>query len=140
MKKCREFKRWIGNDFDFGYLLKMEQYKFRRMAKYFNKSRRTVGWENQVRVCKLCDKLISIILEEDSYYNSWLHASYGGNKREEVPFPVHINTRNWNRFMENTPEPKESKVYVSWCASYRTVKALYLYNKIRNYKMFSLWD
>lgn len=140
MKKCREFKRWIGNDFDFGYLLKMEQYKFRRMAKYFNKSRLTVDWEDKVRTCKLCDKLISIILEEDHYYNSWLHASYGGNTHEEVLFPVHINTRNWYRFMEHKPDSKESKVYVSWCTYFRTVKALYLYNKIRSYKMFSLWD
>lgn len=140
MKKCREFKRWIGNDFDFSYLLKMEQYKFRRMAKYFNKSRLTVNWEDQVRVCKLCDKLISIILEEDAYFNSWLHASYGGNTHEEVLFPIHINTRNWYRFMGHKPDPKECKTYVSWCASFRTVKALYLYNKIRSYKMFSLWD
>lgn len=140
MKKCREFKRWIGKDYDFGYLLKMERHKFRRMAKYFNKSRLTVDWEDQVRTCKLCDKLISIILEEDPYYKSWLHASYGGSKHEEVPFPVHINTRNWFRFMEHKPESKESKIYVSWCTSYRVVKALYLYNKIRSYKMFSLWD
>jgi hypothetical protein len=140
MKKCREFKRWIGKDYDFGYLLKMEQHKFRRMAKYFNKSRLTVDWEDQVRTCNLCDKLISIILAEDPYYKSWLHASYGGSKHEEVPFPVHINTRNWFRFMEHKPESKESKIYVSRCTSYRIVKALYLYNKIRNYKMFSLWD
>jgi hypothetical protein len=139
MKKCREFKRWIGKDYDFGYLLKMERHKFRRMAKYFNKSRLTVDWEDQVRTCNLCDKLISIILEEDPYYKSWLYTSYGGSKHEEVPFPVHINTRNWFRFMKHAPE-KESKIYVSWCTSYRTLKALYLYNKIRSYKMFSLWE
>lgn len=142
IKKCREFKRWIGKDWDYSFLLKMEQYKFRRMAKYFNKSRLVEGWEKQVSVCKLCDKLISIILEEDPYYNSWLNSSYGTTPHKHIPFPAYVNTRNYKRFnplIDNLHEDNEV-LHTGILIGIREVKAMSLYNKVRTLYLCKLWD
>lgn len=137
--KSRELRRIWGKPFDWYYLLKLEQRKLLEMRNYFNKFRRVEGWEYQVRDCNLCIKLIDIIINEDKYYKSWIHASYGSNSKECKPFPVHINARNHKRFKYKGLN-KNSKIYYSLLADYRCVKALYLYNTIRNYKLFNLWD
>ena len=140
--KPRAFKRIWGKPWDYGYLLKLEQYKIREMWKYFQKSQLTEGWELQVRDLKLCDKLISIVLEEDKYYRSWLDKCYGSIPAKDVKFPVHINTRNQGRFMMdvNLEAHFSPKVYESLKSCLRQQKALYLYNKIRAYRMEYWWD
>ena len=140
--KPRAFKRIWGKPWDYGYLLKLEQYKIREMCKYFQKSQLTVGWELQVRDLKLCDKLISIVLEEDKYYNSWLHNSYGVIPHKQIPFPTYVNKKNYKRFMPYLDDFKEDNLvlYNGLLISLREQKALYLYNKIRAYRMQNWWS
>lgn len=135
--KSREFKRIWGKPFDWFYLLKLEQRKLLEMRNYFNKYRRVKGWEYQVRDCDLCIKLIDIILQEDKYYKSWINSHLTDKGR--TPFPVHINTRNIKRF-RYIIKHKDHLIYYAYLANYRCTKALYLYNKIRSYKLFTLWD
>ena len=47
--KAREFKRIWGKPWDFGYLLKLEQYKIREMRDYIQKYHTHLRWEDQVR-------------------------------------------------------------------------------------------
>jgi hypothetical protein len=99
--KGREFKRIWGKPWDYGYLLKLEQYKIREMCKYFKKSQLVVGWELQVRDLTICDKLIDIILEEDKQYQSWLHSNYNISAKDRwqnkgLKFPIYVNVRNYN--------------------------------------------
>lgn len=137
--KGREFKRVWGFAWDYAFLLQIEQRKLKEMAAYFKKYKRTVGWEFQVRDCELCVKLIDIILERDVWYQSWLNTNYGSNPRS-VSFPKHVNIRNSERFMPNVDFNKNPKLTEHLKISLRQVKALYLYNKIRAYKMFRWWD
>lgn len=144
MKAPRNFKRLIGDDWDFAYLLELEQYKFKRMAKYFAKSQLVVGWEDQVKTCNLLISLLDIILEKDAPYNHWLHKSYGKinpetGKHDIKKFSRHINVKNVKRFIpkykeEDSTIKESSKIYL------RQRKAWYLYNKLRYYKMMELWD
>ena len=140
--KGREFKRIWGKPWDFGYLLKLEQYKIREMCRYFQKSKLTEGWELQVRDLKICDKLISIINEEDKHYRGWLDRCYGVYAKGQIPFPVHVNTNNYKRFMPEVENFHEENIVLhnGLLISLREVKALHLYNKIRAYRTFSWWN
>lgn len=111
------------------------------MCKYFKKSQLTVGWELQVRDLTICDKLISIVLEEDKHYKGWLDACYE-SKRIQIPFPVYVNTKNYKRFMPTVEDLHQNNLVLhnGMLISLRQQKALFLYNKIRAYRMQSWWD
>ncbi len=115
------------------------------MCKYFQKSKLTVGWEFQVRDLKLCDKLIDIVLEEDKYYRSWLHNCYGSVPHKQLEFPIYINIKNYKRFMPKADlhmaeVHMNPHIVTGLKISLRQQKALYLYNKIRAYRMEHWWD
>jgi hypothetical protein len=140
--KSRKFRRIWGQPWDYCYLLELEQYKLKEMSAYFKKSQLTVGWEFQVRDIELCIKLIDIILEKDQYYRSWLHNCYGSIPHKQLPFPVYVNSKNCKRFMPLLDSFKENNVVLrtGLYISLRQKKALYLYNKIRAYRMEHWWD
>lgn len=139
--KGREFKRIWGKPWDYGYLLKLEQYKIREMRDYIQKYHTHLRWENQVREMTICIKLIDIILEEDIYYKSWLHNCYVSIPHKDLPFPVYINVRNYKRFIPTLDIQKCNKSLLPHLHSnIRKEKAMYLYNKIRAYRMQSWWD
>ncbi len=138
--KARDFKRIWGYNWDFQYLLQVEQRKIKEMASYIAKHKRYVGWEKSVWEMNMCIQLIDIILEKDKYYKSWLHNSFGGYNCSAKPFPIHINVRNISRFMKNYTLPENSKLRNHIIPEIRRIKALYLYNKIRALKLMTWWD
>ena len=125
MKKLNKI---LKNDFDFSYLLLIERFKLKRMVKCFSKFGDTVDCDKNIRDMSLCIRLITIALQEDSVYKKYLKAC-------DTQINWHyINTKNYKRFwnwdtFNDIP-----------CVRYelRTLKALYLYNKIRN-RMFRWW-
>lgn len=139
MKAPRNFKRLIGFDWDFAYLLELEQYKFKRMAKYFAKSQLVEDWRKQVSTCNLLVKLLDIILEKDAAYQHWSDMFFGKDKRD-YKFPRHINTRNYTRFAPEGFVEKEGTMKAICVVDLRVQKAWYLYHKLRYYKMQQLWD
>ena len=148
MMKSRNFKRLWGKPWDYGYLLKLEQYKIREMCRYFKKSQLVVGWELQVRDLTICDKLIDIILEEDKQYQSWLHSNYNISAKDRwqnkgLKFPIYVNVRNYKRFLPQARYDATDMVpflIENFKISLRQRKALYLYNKIRAYRMEHWWS
>ena len=146
--KGREFKRVWGKPWDYGFLLKLEQYKIREMCKYFKKSQLVVGWELQVRDLTICDKLIDIILEEDKQYQSWLHSNYNISAKDRwqnkgLKFPIYVNVRNYKRFLPQARYDATDMLpflIENFKISLRQQKALFLYNKIRAYRMQHWWD
>ena len=146
--KGRKFKRIWGKPWDYGFLLKLEQYKIREMCKYFKKSQLVVEWELQVRDLTICDKLIDIILEEDKQYQSWLHSNYNISAKDRwqnkgLKFPIYVNVRNYKRFLPQARYDATDMVpflIENFKISLRQQKALYLYNKIRAYRMQHWWD
>ena len=146
--KGREFKRIWGKPWDYGFLLKLEQYKIREMCKYFKKSQLVVGWELQVRDLTICDKLIDIILEEDKQYQSWLHSNYNISAKDRwqnkgLKFPIYVNVRNYKRFLPQARYDATDMLpflIENFKISLRQQKALYLYNKIRAYRMQHWWS
>ena len=146
--KGREFKRIWGKPWDSGFLLKLEQHKIREMCKYFKKSQLVVGWELQVRDLTICDKLIDIILEEDKQYQSWLHSNYNISAKDRwqnkgLKFPIYVNVRNYKRFLPQARYDATDMLpflIENFKISLRQQKALFLYNKIRAYRMQYWWD
>lgn len=137
--KSREFKRIWGKPWDYEYLLKLEQYKIREMITYFKKHHHVSDWEFVIRDLEICNKLIDIIQGEDKHHKSWLHNCYGVRPIQYLSFPVYVNTRNYKRFSRPCRD-LPSHIIASWQADIRQKKALYLYNKIRSFKMFYWWD
>ena len=140
--KAREFKRIWGKPWDSGFLLKLEQHKIREMIAYFKKHHHLSNWKFVVRDMQICDRLISIVLEEDKHYRSWLDVRYGGTKRTQIPFPVYINTKNYKRFWPTVEDLHQDNLILhnGILISLRQQKALFLYNKIRAYRIQSWWD
>lgn len=150
--KPRAFKRVWGKPWDFEFLLKLEQYKIREMIAYFKKHHHLSNWEFVVRDMQICERLISIVIEEDEHYRGWLEANYGAGKwcynREKigyVRFHIKVNTKNSKRFFPtaNFNDPialQHPHLEDSAKISLRQQKALYLYNIIRAYRMQSWWD
>ena len=140
--KSRAFKRVWGKPWDFSYLLKLEQYKIREMITYFKNHHHLSNWKYVVREMQICDRLISIVLEEDVHYRGWLNTCYGDVETTQVPFPVYVNTKNYKRFLPMLKNLHQDNLvlYNGILISLRQQKALYLYNKIRSYCMQKWWD
>lgn len=135
------------NDFDYAYLLIIERFKIKRMIKSFiEASCPHEGIEYTIRELKWCVKLIDIVLEEDAITKTYME-QFGQNQLEiydgivvlkkdiEYKIPIHINKNNAYRF--NKRWNKDS-LNNNILMEVRRVKALYLYNKIRN-RMLKWW-
>ena len=154
-KKNYKFKKYEkilrkDEDFDYGYLLELEQFKLKRMIDSFeNASCPHVGIEYTIRDMKICVSLLSILLERDAPYNTYLEDNFGINGKVKISVgedntvnvdrapdcyktPVHVNVNNHKRFGFKSKPTDIIKM------DYRRVKAMYLYNRIRN-RMLHWW-
>lgn len=148
-------------DWDYGYLLALEKKKLQRMNAYFSTSDITDKDPIVVRDTAICIKLIDIIVEKDVHYNSWLERSFHTDKHSTVDkiiedinsvsrkpvvdFPAYINVRNEERFFRATPirdaiAAGDRNLQIYHQISLRKMKAMHLYNLIREYRMFDWWD
>ena len=139
--KGREFKRIWGEAWDACFLLEIEKRKLTEIRDYIAKHKRHVDWAFDVRDMNICLKLLDIILEKDQYYTSWLNNCYGVTPHKQLPFTVYVNMRNYKRFIPTIDVDKYNESLLSHLHSnMRKEKAMYLYNKIRAYKMLGWWD
>lgn len=147
------WSKLISRDYDFYYLLKLEQLKLRRMARYMKKHSLAESAPFDVRDMELCDRLITIINEEDAAYNAHLKDCAETFKTgEALTEYVYVNTRNERRFFRKTPikdnmndpEPYQGESGrnfrdVNRKMVLRRLKAMHLYNLVREYRMFGWW-
>ena len=150
--KVKQYERILkeDRDWDAAYLLKLERFKLKKMIEDFEAANVPwVGIEYPIRDMKICTNLLDIILEEDAKYRTYLD-QFGDenyisvipagehlskvefNKELEPKFPGYINVRNAKRFVRFT-DGLDKDIYK---VEVRKVKALHLYNRIRN-NMFS---
>ena len=113
-------------DWDWAYMVELEQFKLKRMSKYFAESQLVRGWEQMVSEINLCIKLIDVVMERDQ-------KGYLYNNTKKLPY---INSKNWKRFISWHPE----SINDYYLDDLRQAKALHLYNLIRTYRMRSWWD
>lgn len=106
-------------DFDYSYLLILEQRKLKRMLKYFKKHN-YVDTTFIIRDISICINLLNII-NSNSYTKK-------------------VNLRNCKRFNipVNLINNELFKDYI--CEELAVQKAFYLYNLIRQYRMQTWWD
>ena len=154
-KKFKQYEKLLrkDEDFDFSFLLELERFKLKRMIKNFEEaSQPHYGIEKKIEEMKMCVKLLDIIFEDDApsrmYWDAYskiqLFTVAPPDKdglSELIPtgekppkFPVHINTKNGKRFNKYWDENLEPIIQ----PELRRVKALHLYNKLRN-RCFGWW-
>jgi hypothetical protein len=132
-KTLRSYSKILKKDFDWDYdfLLILEKKKLSRMRDYFQKDS-PLSKENLTLILRdltLCINLINIILDdgyfgvEDHYIN--INNAYKFNKALDIFYKKRI---------------KENKDIEMFKPQLRLLKALHLYNKIREYRMLSWWD
>jgi hypothetical protein len=143
-------------DWDFGYLLDLEELKLKRMLKYFKKSR-IIDTTFIIREISLCLQCIEIIKEKDKPFNDYLDYNFSSlhknNPRNFEDYYPYVNIRNEERFFREKvikEEIEDKEPYrgeegrkhriESLKVSLRQRKALHLYHLIREYKMESWWD
>lgn len=152
----RTWNKLIGSDFDFYYLLKLEQLKIRKMTKYFKKHSIIADAPLVIRDLIISDRLISIILEEDNIYKAHINQCIRNSRSEGLPLvngTIYINAKNERRFFRSTPikdnneyrEPYRGELGRNFRdktlkMSLRRLKALHLYNMIREYRMLNWWN
>lgn len=112
--------------FDYGFVLSLEKQALIRMYEYFKVSRIAEGNEVIEKNLKLALRLLDIVLEIDSSYNS------------EGFVDRHINIKNWKRFWPKAADLDLSKPILQ--DYLRREKAWYLYNKLRFERMRNWWD
>ena len=112
--------------FDYGFVLSLEKQALIRMYEYFKVSRIAEGNEVVEKNLKLALKLLDIVLEIDSSYNS------------EGLVDRHINIKNFKRFWPEAANLDLSKPILQ--DNLRIEKAWYLYNKLRFERMRTWWD
>ena len=145
----------INKNFDWSFLLRIEQIKFRNMLKFFEKAT-VVDSSVIVRDLKLELKLIDIILEEDWAID--IDNSQTEDKKENAgpldwEILKYVNTKNADRFFKNREHPffrvqfgdiKPGEVVrgdkASWLQELRIEKAWKLYHKIKYDKMRTWWE
>lgn len=145
------------HDFDYSYLLILERFKLKRMVESFELASTGKFAHENMEVCirdmKLCIKCIDIILEEDIYSKQFTEkfgklelkttqnedGTYTLDTQDwETPtFDHYVNTNNANRFKIGV-DAVNPNVLQHLKNDLRRVKAMYLYNNIRN-RMFHWW-
>ena len=67
---------WKDRDWDQYYILESLKFKLKNTADYFSKHQRFIGWEDEVKYLRICEKLITKIQNEEyqgeyTKYTSW---------------------------------------------------------------------
>lgn len=114
--------------FDYIFVLSLEKQALIRMYEYFKVSRIAEGNEVVEKDLKLALKLLDIVLEIDSVYDS----------RAKRFIYRHINIKNWKRFCPKAVRINgDSLIFKDYL---RREKAWYLYNKLRFERMRTWYD
>lgn len=147
-------------DWDYCYLLMLEKKKLQRMYNYFSTSEIAYSDEFVARDLRICIKLIDIIMAHDAAYKTWLHESSKDHVmhtrkkedglyqvefeqlRPDTDFQKYVNVRNAKRFIGKPLDKEEfsTRSYISEKVSLRLLKALHLYNLIREYNMLGWYN
>lgn len=165
----RAYKTLLQNDrdWDYEFLLRLEQKKLKRMAAYFAQSDITESNKQTAKELTLCLRLLNIVFGDERFTSDWssetnkclvmrthknpngkgsaLDSEYVGMAPD---FPRYVNTRNASRFSSlrhfpkgSADSPYEQKFWQEhFKYELRQAKAWHLYNLVREYCMFGWWD
>lgn len=154
-RKCRNgikpYEKILKSSFDFDWtgLIRLEKKKLEMMELCFSDPSLPKHQDSHIilRDLRICISLAEIILEEDKIYKNWIEDFSRQVKTriskngvldiigsENIKPKTHINLRNSHRFGFS-----ENIYHLPSCyLELRKMKALKLYNKIRN-RLFSWW-
>lgn len=109
--KLNKWIKLLSNDRDWDFI---DMFYIEELKlQYMYQCFQEIGNKQISRDLRICLRLLHILQDKDNSYN-------------------YVNIRNYKRFTSYKP--------VFGLEEYRQLKALYLYNKIRTYKIWSWWD
>ena len=114
----------FSKDFDYAYLLQLEQAKLKSMYNYFNSYRYTSDWKRIRSQIKICIDLLDILINED--------------------YTKKVNVRNIDRFTKNLDKKDNSEGLKNFIITHPNelayLKANNLYYEIRKQYTKTWWD
>lgn len=120
-----------GQNWDYAYLLELEQAKMKEMLNYYENKVTWIDTTDIVRDLKLCIKLLDIITGKKEIYDvEWVCG------RIEHKCLVNVNLRNYKRFFLEG----DYKILQKYKEDLYMHKAWHLYHLIREYNMQKWWD
>lgn len=123
IKSAMKFQSW-----DFGFNLELEMIMLEYMYQFYSSNQPVVVSAPRIaKEINLAIKLLKIANDEDSSVELLSNGEWISTK--------YVNIRNANRFMNTTYE-----FHTITKDALRQVKAWYLYNKLRYYRMWGWWD
>lgn len=143
------WKCWCAYPFDFGYQYNIERAHYKDMLNYFNHADITTEENYEVirRYLKLMIRMIDIIQGDDDLFDydgdmDFVEDEATGHyilKTDNMVYKcnVKVNLKNICRFVHN-------EQMLEYCMEHPhelyQIKAKYIYNKIRLYKLEYMWD
>lgn len=144
IKKILKYVKLAYNDWDFDYLfmLNLEQMKLKEMEKYFSRKKVKDYCEYTLRDIKICIKLLNVINQSDTSYE----VKYNGNPFSPDAYysttrMKYVNVKNMKRFMDASFYNSTNKdcLRASLEDELRQLKAWNLYCDIRKNNMKTWW-
>lgn len=144
LRKAWNFMKlgWQDYDWDYGFLLYLEQEKLKSMHRYFSKSPIAENDWAVARDTKICVRLLDIIMDQDSSY-VMKHDENKPPMEWDLVEIKRVNLRNAKRFLSEEEingfsDKPRMRIYLK--DDLRKEKAWSLYCKIRENNMRSWWN
>jgi hypothetical protein len=150
---------WKDRDWDDHFIFEALKFKLKNTANYFEEKQRFVGWEDEVKYIRICEKLITRI--QDDYYQME-YTDYVNMEFDLIPisntdrfeYKSTVTENNLNKYFALYPKTKKKtlssdkyKSYVSTDTGLalamgieRHLKARKLLFKIMEEKIEGWWD
>jgi hypothetical protein len=150
---------WKDRDWDDHFIFEALKFKLKNTANYFEEKQRFVGWEDEVKYIRICEKLITRI--QDDYYQME-YTDYVNMEFDLIPisntdrfeYKSTVTENNLNKYFALYPKTKKKtlssdkyKAYVSTDTGLalamgieRHLKARKLLFKIMEEKIEGWWD
>ena len=150
---------WKDRDWDNHFIFEALKFKLKNTANYFEEKQRFVGWEDEVKYIRICEKLITRI--QDDYYQME-YTDYVNMEFDLIPisntdrfeYKSTVTENNLNKYFALYPKTKKKtlssdkyKAYVSTDTGLalamgieRHLKARKLLFKIMEEKIEGWWD
>ena len=150
---------WKDRDWDDHFIFEALKFKLKNTANYFEEKQRFVGWEDEVKYIRICEKLIKRI--QDDYYQTE-YMDYVNMEFDLIPisntdrfeYKSTVTENNLNKYFALYPKTKKKtlssdkyKAYVSTDTGLalamgieRHLKARKLLFKIMEEKIEGWWD
>lgn len=139
---------WKDNEWDYGYLLELEQFKLKQMCRWYenNDYGVSITGKDVYNEMKLAISLLDIILDKEDWWTITDRkrisedGEYIPTPNEDYILKKYVNIGNYKRFIPYVTDMSMRNCPNLWKTELRPMKAWYLYHRLRKERMQEWWD